>query len=68
MADKVNQFTLSLENNIFCQGLKLLKLGGDLFLPNIKYLSDILIMILRMIELKKNVCVLKNTRVGITLF
>ena len=38
-----------------CQGLKLLKLGCEL-----KFVSDILIMILRMSGLKKNILVLKK--------
>ena len=56
MADKVkrNQFILSLKKNV-CQGLKLLKLGCEL-----KFVSDILIMILRMSGLKKNILVLKK--------
>ena len=50
------------------QALKLLRLGCE-FLPEIKYLADILIVILRMNRLRKNILVLKKkTHVVVNLF
>ena len=58
---------LLLENNMFAKDLDV-DMDWNLFLPDPKYLTDMLFMTLRMNGLRKNMLVLKKTPVGITLF